>query len=278
MDVKIDWLSFTIPIYASNGDLGEFASSVLGGIYQAIGVECFDAIFKQKWDERKGGRAPYQYSHNIGKSGIVVFSSPKRNDVLIELSGKGCDFIRDLGLQQKLLESVKERVSRIDLAADMETDTLPIEFAPRKQYAATRSFSELRSKTGQTVYIGSMASERYTRVYRYAPPHPRHKYLRVEHVFRRKVARSVAQKILDDGEKAVADWASHKANFIHKSWVYGNREISLKTYSKNQLDAGKTIQWLKTQVRPAFRRLIEEGEIENPREFLMRVFLLPSEI
>jgi len=273
MDVKIDWLSFTVPVYAGTLDLEQYATHVVGGLLVAVGEHCFNWMFDTQWIERKAGRAPYAYSHTIGTSGIVVFSNPKRNDVLVELSGKACDYIRIVGVQEELLERVKNRVTRLDLACDMETSTTPVDFAPRSQYATTKTYSEISSRTGQTVYLGSMASERYTRVYRYAYPHPRARCLRVEFVFRRKVARAVVDQILGEGETSVAIWAGNRENFNHSAWIHDDSQITIKTGTRQEWDAGRTLTWLRRQVKPAVRRLMAEMEIADQEKFLREVFL-----
>lgn len=273
MDVKIDWLSFTVPIYASSGDLEQFATSVMGGLFNYVGQTVFDAIFNVEWGERKGGRAPYAYSHDIGKSGIVVFSSPKRGDVLIELSGKACDFIRYRDMQKKLLERVQNTVTRIDLACDMETSTKPNKFAPRANYSDKIAYSDLTSQSGQTVYIGSMKSERYTRVYRYKAPHPRHRLLRVEFVFRRKVARAVVGELLVQGEMAIAQFYGNKNKFNDDAWKPNDNAERFSVYERPEREAGKTVFWLISSVAPSFKRLVREGIISNPEDFLNTYFL-----
>lgn len=273
MDAKIDWLSFTVPIYSGEGDLEKFASEVVGGLLAFVGEHCFHWMFDTQWMERKGGRAPYSYSHDIGSTGIVVFSNPKRNDVLIELSGKACDAIREAGIETELLNRVKDRATRLDVACDIETQVTPAEFAPKAQYADTKTYSEFNSKTGKTVYLGSMASERYTRVYRYAYPHPRHKCLRVEFVFRRKVARTIIEKILEFGQKEVALWAGDRENFLHPIWKNHDQQISIKTTTKQDWDTGRTLAWLLHQVRPAVTRVMQEMEVEDKEKFIAELFL-----
>jgi len=272
MDTKVDWLSFTVPVQGGYEDVETFAQYLLGALWGTVGETIFDKCFQYEWKERKAGRAPYSHSHDVGETSIVVFSNPKRNDALVELSGKACEFVRSLGLLKSLIERVQTRVTRVDLATDIETKTKPTEFSPKEKYASTFTYSELNSRTGQTVYLGSINSERYTRVYRYAPPHPRAKYLRVEFVFRRKVARAICEEILVQGEAAVSAWAGNKAHFDHKDWKPTDTSESITTTSKQEWDAGRTIVWFKRQVAPAFRRLVSEGAIRDPELFLREVF------
>lgn len=273
MQVKMDWLSFTAPVYAVSSDLDVFASNVMGGLLQLVGPDTFKAALDTEWKERKGGRAPYSYSHDLGQSGIVVFSNPRIGNVLVELSGKACDSVRSMGVFQELLARVQNRITRCDLACDIECSTLPSEFAPKEHYGTSKTYSSLNSQSGETVYLGSTASERYTRVYRYKVPHPRSHLLRVEFVFRRKVARAFVAELLVQGEQAVAAWAGNKEHFRHPIWKPTDEPDRFTAYARAEREAGKTVFWLITSVAPAFKRLVDEGVIEHPEEFLNSYFL-----
>jgi len=273
MRCEIDWLSFTVPIYAGVENAEGFAVAIENGLYDLFGQHIVKQIFGGKWEERKGGRAPYSNSYDCAGRGIVVFANPKINHILVEVSGTGCEYIRNTGLENGVLEMAQMRLSRLDMAVDIETDIKPSDFAPKAQYASTISYSELNSKTGQTVYLGSTTSERYTRVYRYFHPHPRSKFLRVEFVFRRKVARVIGQEILVQGRAAVAELCGRKARFTSPVWQPSDKADNFYTYSGSEREGGKTLFWLVNSVAPAFKRLVREGVIVDADKFLTSYFL-----
>jgi hypothetical protein len=273
VNVIIDWLSFTVPIYAGVSNPEGFAVRVENGLYDMFGQDIVEQVFGGKWNERKGGRAPYSNSYDIAQSGAVVFLNPTVDHVLVELSGQACDRIRNMDLLSHILELSQNRITRLDLACDIETPTTPVEFAPEAQYATTTTYSAIRSKTGETVYIGSTASERYTRVYRYAPPHPRSRYLRVEFVFRRKVARTIAQEILVQGLMAVAAWSGDKTHFRHIAWSPTDQSDDIRPFAKQTMKQANTFYWLVNVVAPAFRTLVLKGDIPDPEAFIRNYFL-----
>jgi len=276
MRVIVDWLSFTLPVQGSDGDLEDFASNVLGTIYTHLGKEIFDNVFNREWQERAGGRAPYSYSHDVGATGIVIFTNPRRSELLVEVGGKGCEYLRSQLLLDDTLSHVQTTITRLDVAADVETQVLPHEFAPEANYPTTRSYSKLCSQSGETVYIGSQHSEKFIRVYRYKSPHPRSRFLRIEFVFRRKVARAVCGEILVQGEEAVAAWAGENAHFLHPIWNVKDDHEKFFVFDRPEREAGKTTYWLIQSVAPAFRRLVHEGVIKDPLNFLQTYFM-PSQ-
>jgi len=273
MRVLVDWLSFTLPVQGSDGDLEDFASSVMHTLYKHLGEEIFENVLNTEWTERTGGRAPYSYSHDVGETGIVVFTNPKRRELLLEVGGKGCEYLRDKVLLTKTIANVQTTVTRIDLAVDIKTTTLPHVFVPETNYPATLSYSRLSSKSGETVYLGSQRSEKFTRIYRYKAPHPRHKLLRVEFVFRRKVARTVCAELLVQGAKAVAKWAGEKAKLLHSDWQPEDDHEEFFVFDRPDREAGKTTYWLIQSVAPAFKRLVREGVITKPLDFLQTYFM-----
>jgi len=276
MRTIVDWLSFTLPVQGSDGDLEDFASSVMHTLYSNLGKEIFENVFNTEWVERSRGRAPYSYSHDVGTTGVVVFTNPKRHELLVEISGGSCERLREVGLLNQTIGAIQTSVTRLDLAVDIETGTFPHEFAPETNYPATYSYSKLSSQSGETVYLGSQHSEKFVRIYRYKAPHPRHRLLRVEFVFRRKVARTVCGEILVQGEKAVAKWAGKKVKILHPDWNLDDNHEEFFVFERPEREAGKTTYWLIQSVAPAFKRLVREGIITKPLEFL-NTYFMPGE-
>jgi len=134
----------------------------------------------------------------------------------------------------------------------------------------------MNSDTGETCYIGSKQSERFARVYRYFPPHPRAHLLRVEMVFRRDYAKQVAATLVEHGVSSVAKSAGKVFGWAHPIWDVDSAvevDISVTSPEKN---AGKTVSWLVRSVAPAIQRLIADGTIRDPDAFF-RTYFLPSD-
>lgn len=274
MHVKIDWLSFTVPVRSGIENIDGFALAIEHGFYEMFGSHVVAEIFGGEWRQKTGSRAPYSLAYDVQERGITVYCNPSLNTALVEISGRGCDFVRQTGLMKGMLEMAQNRLTRVDIACDMETGVKPVEFAPKAQFASTTTYSEMNSRTGQTVYIGSMKSETYTRVYRYAKPHPRAALLRVEFVFRRKLAKKIAEEILVQGLDAVAEASGRRVKFTHPVWKPKDTAEKFTLYGEPERENKSTFFWLVNAAAPAFRRLVKEGVIVDPEAFLAQHFMI----
>lgn len=226
------------------------------------------------WEVAEVVRRPY----NIGVTykGVSLYWSKSENvnHILFEASGQGCETLRSMALLDDIIIQTGDKCSRIDLAIDIETETKPSQFEKEITSGRFKARGYQTSDTGDTVYIGSRKSERYCRVYRYNPPHPRAKYLRTEFVFRKQNAKLFCQQFENSGGNlnALALGAGNVYGFEHQDWDLRGEEIELMSYTPERRQ-GKTVRWLLTQVAPAFHKLVEDGVIENPVEFLAEHFL-----
>lgn len=262
MRYSIDWLSFTVPfnpIARSNshllGPLVEQAvTNYLGGLANAVISELpFTVGF---------GRRPYSVSWGREDGGLRFFASPTLSHILVEISGTGCKALVATGALQEVLALVHERASRVDLACDIETDIRPIEFTVQRSVKRFKSEGYIKSDTGETSYIGGLSSDRFARVYRYNPPHPRSQSLRVEHVFRRRQAQALA-KALVAGDYAGAVVSAGKVfGWTHATWDTGEvspisiSAVPLKKQNKS------TVNWLYGAVVSSLVRSVNAGDID----------------
>lgn len=273
MQAKIDWLSFTLLAHTDTSTEDNYHTAIESALYGGLTAPLVEILFHTHWEERSGGRAPYNRSWDIGDSGIVVFTSDKLNHILIECGGKACDYIRERVMMDALLVMVQTRLSRIDIAVDMQTDAQPVEFVEERTGRKARNVALIESDTGQTCYLGSMKSESYIRVYKYAPPHPRSNLLRAEFVFRRKYARVMAGEIIVQGLDNVVTELGRRAGFQHEAWKPEDGLSEKIKFSRPEREASGTLFWLIKSAAPAFKRMVDEGIIENPEEFLATYFL-----
>lgn len=267
IEARVDWLSFTVPIQSAGSEPEWRAVSAMVEVDRLT-----DRILSVDADERLAGRSPYTWS--IAGRGIRVFFASE-GDVLVEISGEGCELLHQAGVIRGLVMGLSHRLTRFDHATDMLTDITPTEFVDRS-LRKFRSKSVVNTPTGQTVYCGSLKSNRYARVYRYAPPHPRHALLRAEHVFRHADAGIAARAWLQGQELAFSARCGAVYKWQHPVW---NLEAGQNIPGWVQdTKGGKTESWLIGQVAPAIRNGLKDEKLTRQavRRFLMAVWTVPE--
>lgn len=273
MRTHIDWLTFTMTMHYTDETTEAYANAIANAFEDMFGVKLMASVFGGNWQKREKSRAPYTDAWTDPEGGISLFVSPNLVHCCVEVSGAGCERIIAQGAMEAILAGCSERVTRIDIATDIETSTQPAEFVSIVSHERMRANGLYNSETGQTCYVGSQKSDRFARVYRYYEPHPRANLLRIEHVFRRKYAKSVARAILDTSIEATAAAAGKAFGWAHSEWNLDNAtspDISIVSPEKG---GGKTISWLVRSVAPAVRRLIEDGTIRDPEQFFAQYFM-----
>lgn len=232
-----------------------------------------DDLLNGEAKQRERSRAPYTYAWEWKATNVVIFASPTLSHFTVEISGQGCEHLIRVGAMQKVIAAVADRVTRIDIASDIETDVKPLDFVEKVKHKRMRASGYQKSESGETCYVGSQKSDRYARVYRYNDPHPRKHLLRVEHVFRREAAKLVCGAVRNKGIDSVTEAAGAIFGWCHSTWELGdNIGIDISPV-KAERNGGKTVNWLLTAVAPAFKRLVADGTIQNPQEFLSAYFL-----
>lgn len=273
MRTHIDWLTFTMtPRYSEEAGEYTYTTAIENAFADMFGV-MKGAIFEGEWEIAGSSRAPYKDAWKMNGGEITLFAHPDLTHCCVEISGKGCETIIANGYMRELLEIVRDRVTRIDIASDMETQATPREFTANLSHERMRSNGYQTSETGETCYIGSQKSDRYARVYRYNPPHPRSHLLRAECVFRRDYAKAVCNSCATEGEAAVAQAMGKAFGFNHIDWKPDmDRTVDISiTYPERKM--GGTVFWLVKQVAPAFKRLVNDGTIKDPNMFFQTYFL-----
>jgi len=224
MRTHIDWLTFTIPmIYFGNED-SDYAAAISNGFTDMFGEEIRASVFGGDWNKQERSRAPYTDAWVQVGSGITLFASPNLTHACIEISGAGCEYLLSRNTLSSVLGCCQERVTRIDIATDIETRISPSDFVAVLSHDRMRASGFQKSETGETCYVGSKKSDRYARVYRYYKPHPRARLLRIEHVFRRDYAKSVAAAILGASVEGAAAAAGKAFGWAHSDWALDNTD------------------------------------------------------
>jgi hypothetical protein len=253
-----------------------YARAIQAGLLDMFEVDLVETVFSGAFTKQGRARAPYKDTWMDAENGISIYASPNLSHSTIEISGSGCEHLIELGVISGVLDRCYERITRIDVATDIETDTLPSEFVAVLSHERMRAAGYQHSVTGETNYVGSKKSDRYARVYRYFEPHPRSHLLRIEHVFRREYAKVVAQSLLDNSLESVAAAAGKAFGWAHIDWkpeAAEHADISIIAAERGQ---SSTVRWLLTSCAPAFKRLVADGTIRDAEEFL-RVYFLTGE-
>lgn len=262
-----------MPMVYDTEEGDNYAHAIQNAFMDMFTQDMVATLFSGAWRTEKRSRAPYKDTWIDTENGLSLYASPSLTHSCIEISGAGCERIIKLGAMELLISCIMERITRIDIACDIETDIMPEQFVATLAHERMRSTGIINSDTGQTCYIGSKQSERFARVYRYFYPHPRWNLLRVEHVFRRDYAKSVARAIMENSLMEVASASGQAFGWNHPEWQPGTGltpDIGIVQGEKN---AGKTVSWLVRSVAPAFRRLVYEGTIRDPEAFFRTYFL-----
>jgi hypothetical protein len=271
---QLDWISWVgrFPDTIGQGD----QQQVLDRIFDHAAYHLGEALAEGLFDNLKPmskGRAPYKYSWVDKDKGITIYGSPSQPHYTVEHSGKGCDFLERHDALDSLLHVVGDWATRVDVAVDIETDLHPFAFALAREAGRFKSYSELQSPSGATSYVGSMSSERYARVYRYSPPHPRAHLLRAEHVFRKDAARKVIAAYLYEGIASVVAGCWRDFGWYMELPLEEDVAPADLSPFRPERNQGKTLRWLITVVAPSFKKLCAEGVVPDPVEFLREYFL-----
>jgi len=254
----------------------EYADGLLGAWETTFSNKILADAFGGEWQKRERSRAPYTDAWELANAGVSLYASPSLSHCCCEISGSGCERLIQLDSLLDVLKAVSDRCTRIDIACDVQTEVSPIDFVENLTHARMRASGTQISETGITCYVGSQKSDRYARVYRYSKPHPRSHLLRVEHVFRKDYAKSIAAACVSSDMAAVANYAQKVFGWGHTDWDTESIEVVDCGIVSPSRKAGNTVHWLVTCAAPAFRNMVVSGDIRDPVEFL-RLYFLTSE-
>jgi len=261
----VDWLSFTIEIEPT-----EYEQALLDRAIASLkgSAPRFTELMLSL--ERKPAPSRRPYSVVWSYEDIRLFTGVKISHALIEVSGKGCQTLREMGLLDTLIAQVKARATRVDVAVDI-LDVSPDDIVNSGYSGRFRTHSRIESDTGVTHYVGSPKSERYARVYRYAAPHPRSRLCRIEIVHKKRYAKIMAAAIAEHGLSDAGLSALSSYQFQHKAVPISENDV-LATVAIVK-GSQQTLRWLLVQVAPAFKRLVKDGTISDPETFIKQHFL-----
>lgn len=264
---RIDWVSFTFAFHVRYNEHDEpLGMSVIYALVAAVGEKVVDKMLKRGY-MGANGRPPYRGGFRAEDGSWTVYFNDELPHALCEFSGKGCEWLEKEGELYDLLHMVADDVTRIDLAVDWLTGTKPSEFAEKRANGRFKAIGTQVSETGETVYVGSKKSDRYARVYRYNPPHPRSAFLRCEMVYRRKQARVAVANVCSVGLTETITMSGNGFGWTHELWESTKTNDAEMLQWRPERRTGKTLRWLIVQVAPAIIKLAKEDEIDPEKWF-----------
>jgi hypothetical protein len=259
MDAKIDYLSFTVMVdcrdRAGQAAQLQAAADAIWQRHPPVG-EFLEGL--QRW-QPGGARGHYGASAWQPDTFISVRFGGSANHILVEFPGTACQAARDAGLLDQIVASAAARLTRLDLAVDIPGGCSPSEFVAAGFNERFKGRATITSAEGETEYVGSMKSERFARIYKYAPPHPRSGTLRVEHVLRSDYAKAAASAMVG---RTVVDLAALCGN----SWGWQSAAWQPEALTDGKLKATRSdrhepgrLRWLFQVCIPALVKAERDG-------------------
>jgi len=261
MFVSIDWLSFTVEMEVSQLQM---AFSIFDRVAQAMQQQF--PLAKRAFVDGytftpRMGRAPYSAAMQRDDKGVMAFAHQRIANALFEVGGIGLDALGSLEAELAVMSEVQSRLTRVDIACDIFTETRPDEFAKQRGNEKFKAWSESVSESGHTVYVGSKTSDRYARVYRYNAPHPRSQFLRVEHVLKAEQAKLAVQSIETNGLEVFVAMLGNTFGWTHTDWSPNVDTDEAAAAWRPERRQGKTVAWMFGTVFPSMHKLIDEGAL-----------------
>lgn len=261
MGAHIDWVSLVGRRYFDVNDPSVFAAYMSACEDVLDRHPTFMEAFGNPLDwQIVKPRAPYSFARRSDDNTRTLYVHPLAAHYTIEVSGAHCASVTP-AQWHSTCEAWAGAFSRLDVAVDMACDVTPTEFEDSCEKSAVKTRSRFQSSTGETVYLGSRSSERYVRIYRYKPPHPRAGLLRAEFQLKHDYANAAAAAIVQgESLNGIAADLGRIFGFAHPCWPGDPEPVKLAVTSHAQ--SGNTIHWLTNTVAPVLRRLAREGKLD----------------
>lgn len=271
MATKIDWISLTLPLECGVSINPDTGIPELRHGFRDMFPHIGDWISSFPDLKVTGGNRIFDKGYRSQLGGFSIFQRYGRPFTLFEFSGTGVDALRAERQHMKIIRTYAERLTRLDVAVDYETDTIPAHFAEMRDNDRFSHYTDINSEDGLTYYVGSKKSERFCRVYRYADPHPRSHLLRVEFQLRSNYAKDAAELLKKITVNDLA-WRLIKTFGFNHPLARLDGRLFDKIKAPPTSPKGGTERWLFAQVMPAIKKLIAEGSTEIVDIFQKQVY------
>lgn len=207
---------------------------------------------------------PYSWAARYEEWGLEVHCHPSLPHAYVRLPGAACHYLNSRGRGVfDLAVARAERVTRIDLAHDFATPITPSEVGEAGFSPRIKSYSIVKSATGETLYLGARQSEKFTRVYKYEYPHERAGLLRVEMEYKGSKGKAIAAA-LGDGIPGIY-WGEFDALGIIALAELRAASEDARTVSVPRTNpaAAGTYKWLTEVALPSIRKAIATGVLDK---------------
>lgn len=257
----VDYFSFTIPIPQLMTQWEVADRLEMGNLFDDRTSDFLYLLSQQKnWREQKfPGRFPRGVVFN--DIGMTYMEGEKSNVSLVQFSGKGCKWLRDNNLLEGVLETWKDRTTRVDVAIDIVSDADPETFSRMLSNKRFTTDSHEKSNTGTTWYVGSYKSDRFCRVYRYSNELARGNTLRIEYQFGNEQAKHCAEMCCNEGIFNVAIQLGILYGWTHPDYNLSKDDTKFVSKPRPQVRAGKEL-WLQKQVLPSLIKEAMNGNVQ----------------
>lgn len=265
MQHKIDYFSYSKNLWGKRETPGNLPPAV----YPAIAKQNIPEYMPQNgWTPIKP-RKHTVYGLNYAKHCNLWLSFD--GIITIEHTGMGCLYLEENGLLYDVIFRYADQCTRIDIATDIYDPVRPDAFIEARGENRVRSYTDEKSDSGHTYYLGSQKSERFVRVYRYDGKHPRKDFLRIEYVYRNKDAKRVANAAVVSKIEDLAVSCGARYKWQHPSYApHKNASIQEIKAWRPERRGGKTVYWLHNQVIPAIVKSVKKNEIDL-EEFIAEI-------
>lgn len=259
---SVDFMSVTVPYVMPDADVALWQrQAALAATHPDAPVWLHDFLIGNVLAPAMG-RKGHSASISHADTGAVFFMGGTNTVSVFEAGGRACRLIGTSIGDEAFASAAAKTCTRIDVAVDFDLPPADIASYVSGWSKRIKAHSWVTSPTGQTLYLGSPTSERFARIYRYAEPHPRAKFLRVEIVSRRKHAKSVCEAIQAEGLAATA------ATLLAKLELQGKHFASFEPSSvpitpiENKRTSARRLLWLLRQVTPAILDMHRNREFD----------------
>lgn len=273
VEINVDWISISIGLNRLFSRDYNNEGYIINAHENTREFKLARWMLKQKQGFTDGkGRAPFNRSIHCDEGGFTYFYSDRLNYSLLEITGHGCNRLREFKALKSMVNDWTDRLTRIDIACDFKTDVKPEDFAEKRDKNRFNSVAFMKSGTGETCYVGSRKSDRYARVYKYNPPHPRAGLLRCEMVCKDERAKSTGAALCRDGLSSVVAALGEVFVWQHPLWVLDDETEVSDLSVPSDTHMGGTEKWLVTSVMSAIEKLKAKGGDEFIVYFLDEVY------
>jgi hypothetical protein len=254
--VRIDWVSFSVKV-----GLSENWKSNHMNLLDYLSVIAPDIDLNAADVSPIKGRPPYKTITT--KDGFSLLEHHLVPHALIEIEGHACARLGQSAVMAILAnETVAKGLTRLDIALDIETATMPADIYKAGWGDRWETHSFVDSPTGQTLYVGSPKSDRMCRVYKYAEPHERAHLLRFEYVLRRREAKKALRFMQDNQLIDLLGILQNIFGWKHPEACQYTIDDRLPKLPNDRASIGSLL-WLAKQVLPAIERLESQNRIPD---------------